>query len=46
VQPRKMEIDMDASGATYVKRRATILDIAILLDKGICIIDFDKFIWI
>ncbi len=40
VQLRRMEINMDALGATYVKRRATILD------KGTCILDFDRFIWI
>jgi hypothetical protein len=46
MQPRRMEIDMDAPGARDVKGRATILDKVILLDKGICILDFDKFIWI
>jgi hypothetical protein len=38
-----MEIDMVALGATDVRRRATILDKATLLDRGICILDPNRF---
>jgi hypothetical protein len=37
MQPGRMEINMIALGAKYVRKRVTILDRARLLDKGICI---------
>jgi predicted transglutaminase-like protease len=46
VQPSAMEIDMNALGSTKVKRRATIMDKATLLDKGICIPNPDRYMWI
>ncbi len=46
MQPGAMEIDMSALGATEVKRCITIMDKTIILDKGICILDLDRFMWI
>jgi hypothetical protein len=46
VELSRMEIDMNALRTTYVKRRTTIMDRTTLLDKGICILDHDKFMWI
>jgi hypothetical protein len=43
MQPGAMEIDMSALGATEVKRCITIMDKTIILDKGICILDLDRF---
>jgi hypothetical protein len=34
-----MEIDMTAPGAIEARRRTTIMDRTILLDKGICIFE-------
>jgi hypothetical protein len=36
-----MEIDINASSVVKVRRCATIMDIATLLDKGICIPNLD-----
>jgi len=41
-----MEIDMVAPRVADVKRRATMLDRATLLEKGIHILDPDRFMWI
>jgi hypothetical protein len=41
-----MEIDMITLGVTDARRRTTILDKATLLDKGIRILDLDRFMWI
>ncbi len=46
VQSNKMEIDMITLGVTDARRRTTILDKATLLDKGIRILDLDRFMWI
>ncbi len=46
MQSRKMEIDMTTPRATNARIRTTILDRTTLLDRGICILDLDKFIWI
>jgi hypothetical protein len=43
MQPSGMEIDMNAPGATELRKHATIMDIATLLDKGICILDPNRF---
>jgi hypothetical protein len=45
MQPSGMEIDMNAPGATELRKHATIMDIATLLDKGICILDPNRFMW-
>jgi hypothetical protein len=41
-----MEIDMVALGVPNVRRRATMLDRTTLLERGIHILDLDKFMWI
>jgi len=41
-----MEIDMVALGVADVRRRATMLDKATLLKRGIHILDLDRFMWI
>ncbi len=41
-----MEIDIIIPRATYVKKIATILDRTTLLDKGIRILNLDRFMWI
>jgi hypothetical protein len=41
-----MEIDMATLGAIDVRRRATMLDIITLLNRGIHILDLDRFMWI
>jgi hypothetical protein len=41
-----MEIDMITLGATDARRKVTILDKTTLLDRGICILDVDRFMWI
>jgi hypothetical protein len=46
VQLSRMEIDMVTPRAIDVRRRATILDKTTLLDKGICILDLNGFVWI
>ncbi len=46
VQPSAMEIDMNAPGSVKVRRHAMIMDKATLLDKGIRILDLDRFMWI
>ncbi len=46
VQLSKMEIDMITLGATDARRKVTILDKTTLLDRGICILDVDRFMWI
>jgi hypothetical protein len=46
VEPNVMKINMSALGATKAKRCATIMDITIFLDRGICIMDLDQFMWI
>jgi hypothetical protein len=42
----EMEIDIIIPRATYVKKIATILDRTTLLDKGIRILNLDRFMWI
>jgi len=46
VQPNAMEINMSVPRAIKMRTHATIMDIATLLDKGICIPDPDRFMWI
>jgi hypothetical protein len=46
VQPSVMEIDMSVPGCTNVKRHATIMDKATLLNKGIRIPSPNRFMWI
>jgi len=46
VQLNKMEIDMVAPGVADVRRRATMLDKVTLLERGIHILDLDRFMWI
>ncbi len=46
VQPSVMEINMTTPKAIEVRRRATIMDKATLLNKGIRISDLNKFMWI
>jgi hypothetical protein len=41
-----MEINMSVPRAIKMRTHATIMDIATLLDKGICIPDPDRFMWI
>jgi hypothetical protein len=41
-----MEIDMTALGAANVRRKTTMLDRATLLERGIRILDPDRFMWI
>jgi hypothetical protein len=41
VQPNAMEIDMNVPSATKVRRHATIMDKATLLNKGIHIPNLD-----
>jgi hypothetical protein len=41
-----MEIDMVTPGVIDLRKRATILDKTTLLDKCICIIDLNGFMWI
>jgi hypothetical protein len=45
MQLNKMEIDMVAPGVVDVRRRATMLDRATLLERGILILDLDRFMW-
>lgn len=46
VQQNVMEIDMTAPKAIEARRRTTIMDRTTLLDKGIHILDLDRFMWI
>jgi transcriptional regulator of NAD metabolism len=46
VQPSAMEIDMNAPSFIEAKRHVIIMDRATLLDKGIHILDLDRFMWI
>jgi hypothetical protein len=46
MQPSAMEIDMNALGVIKAIRRTTIMDKATLMDKGICILDPNQFMWI
>jgi hypothetical protein len=46
VQPNAMEINMSVLGSIEVRKLATIMDKATLLDKGIRIPDLDRFMWI
>jgi hypothetical protein len=46
VQPRVMEINMSAPRVRKVRRCVTITDITTLLNKGIHILDHDRFMWI
>ncbi len=46
VQPSVMEIDMSVPGCTNVRRHATIMDKATFLNKGICIPNLNRFMWI
>jgi hypothetical protein len=41
-----MQINMNAPSAIEAKRCATIMDKTILLDKGVCIPDPNRFMWI
>jgi hypothetical protein len=46
VQPIRMKIDMTTLKATNARKRVIILDETSLLDRSICILDLDKFMWI
>ncbi len=46
VQPSVMEIDMNVPGVIEEIRQTTFMDKPTLLDKGICIPDLDRFMWI
>jgi hypothetical protein len=46
VQPSAMEIDMNAPSFIKAKRHVIIMDRATLLNKGIHILDPDRFMWI
>jgi hypothetical protein len=46
MQPNAMEIDMTTPKDIEVRRQATIMDRATLLDKGIRISNPKKFMWI
>jgi hypothetical protein len=41
-----MEIDITTPGATDVEKRTTILDRTTLLDRGLHILNLDRFMWI
>ncbi len=41
-----MEIDMTVLKVINVKKRTTIMDRSTLIDKGICILNLDIFMWI
>ncbi len=46
VQQNVMEIDMTVPKAIEARRQTTIMDRTTLLDKGIHILDLDRFMWI
>ncbi len=46
MQANRIEIDITTPRAIDVKKRATILDRITLLDRGIFILNLDKFMWI
>jgi len=46
VQPSVMEINMNVPSVIEVIKQTTFMDKPTLLDKGICIPDLDRFMWI